>query len=178
MNPRRTKTILSVWSIIFLLTTSFFVLMFLEVEKIKIETDNLNQKIIEEKKASDSFNSLVRTVENIKENSEKISKFFIKKEEVVNFLDKIESLASDTNTQISIQSVTEKKIPEGGSLISVGISAQGTYSNVNYLIRMLEELPYQTEIQSVNLSKQTIVDDKKQSSVGWSGNIIVVGIMF
>lgn len=177
MNPKRTKIILATWSIIFLLTTSFFAFAFLKVEKIKIETAKLNQEIVEEKIASDSFSSLLRTVENIKENSEKVGKFFIKKQEVVNFLDKIESLASTTKTEISIESVTEKKNPEGGSIISVGVNVKGAYSNVNYLIRMLEELPYQTEIQSVNL-KQNTVDDKKQGLTSWSGNIIILGIMF
>jgi len=178
MNPKKTKIILYTWIAIFVAMTSFFVVVYLKVEKIKVETGVLYQQIAVDRESIEDFNLLKKTAVNIKEDSEKINTFFVKQDDVVGFLDKIESLGMTTGTQVLIQSVTDKKIATSTTLISIGVNAQGSYSNVHYFIRMLEELPYQTEIQNVNLSSKIITDEKKQSISSWSADVNIIGVMY
>jgi hypothetical protein len=176
MNFSRTKIILGTWITIFVIMTSFLVFEYLKLQKTEEYTQKLQQENIQETESVRSFDSLAKTVSNIKEDSEKANGYFIKREEVVNFLDTIESLGSTTKTKISIQSVNDKKNASSSSLLSVALNAKGTYSNLYYLIRMLEELPYQSEIQSIRLTNGFSGD--KKEALGWSLDIIIVGLMF
>lgn len=178
MNYIKTKIILSVWLVVCISMTSLVVYGFFRLDSLENTTTTLEQDIVSEKDSIQSFDSLAKSFSNIKIDSEKVNAFFIKRDEVVNFLDTIESLASTTKTQISIQSVTDKKTASGSALISIGVSASGSYTNLHHLIRLLEELPYQTEIQNVRLTRGKMSDDKNQSNTLWSADINIVGIMF
>lgn len=177
MKYKKTKIILFVWVVIFVLMTSLFVFEFLKLKNTDKYTDSLEQEIAQKKESLQSFDSLIKMSSNIKADSEKINNFFIKRDEVVTFLDIVESLAPTTKTQISIRSVADKKTETGGALISININARGSYSNLHYLIRMLEELPYKTEIQNVRLSRDASIDEKGKSVNSWVADVIIVGVM-
>jgi hypothetical protein len=147
------------------MTTLFLVYEYLKIEKIEQYTKNLAQ----ETETAKSFDSLLRASSNINGDSEKANGYFIKRDEVVNFLDAIESLGSTTNTQISIKSVDDKKNASSSSLLSVNLIASGSYSNLYYLVRLLEEFPYQLEIQKIQLVKGV---------PNWTADINIIGVMF
>jgi hypothetical protein len=164
--------------IIFAIVTSFVVYGFLRLEEMKSSASLLEQEVIQERDSIQAFGSLVKNFSNIKEESQKANTFFIKKDEVVNFLDNIEALASTTNTQISIQAVSDKNTAASSSLLSVGVRAHGSYSNLYYLLRILEELPYQAEIQNVRLTNQRTTNDKGEVLGSWTADITIVGVMY
>lgn len=177
MSYKKTKTILLIWCTIFVAITSLVVYSFLKLESTKESVATLEQEVIQEKESMLAFEALMKTASNIKADSEKANTFFIKRDEVVNFLDVIESLASTTKTNIIIQSVSDKSTDPNNSLLSVNVNARGSYSNLHYLLRMFEELPYQTEIQNVRLINQGVGVGDKQSSNTWSLDVSIVGIM-
>jgi hypothetical protein len=178
MNFKKTKIRLLVCMITFAVITSFVVYGFLKLEEMESSASLLEQEVIQEKESIQTFDSLVKNFSNIKEESQKANTFFIKKDEVVDFLNKIEGLASTTNTQISIQAVTDKNTGSSSSLLSVGVKAHGSYSNLYYLLRILEELPYQAEIQNVRLTNQRTTNDKGEVLGSWTADITIVGVMY
>jgi hypothetical protein len=177
MSYKKTKTILLVWGTIFVVLTSIVAYGYLKLESTKISVTTLEQEVIQEKESMLAFEALMKTASNIKADSEKANTFFIKRDEVVNFLDVIESLASTTKTNIIIQSVSDKSSDPNSALLSVNVNAKGSYSNLHYLIRMFEELPYQTEIQNVRLINQGSGVGDKQGSNTWSLDVSIVGVM-
>jgi hypothetical protein len=177
MNSKKTKIILLISLILFVGVTTFFVFVHIKIREVKSESVLIGQRIIENRRSVATFDSLKKNISDIEASSEKIDSFFIKKDEVVSFLDTLESLASTTNTKISIQTVSDKKVAPMGSVIVVGLNAQGSYSNIHKLIRLLEEMPYQTEIQNINLSSENGADNKNQAANYWSANITLLGLM-
>lgn len=178
MNSKKTKIILSITIAIFVILTSLLLYLFVKLQSTKEYTNAMEVEIVEQKNSIQAFDALVKNAQNIQSDSEKANTFFIKRDEVVSFLDTIESLAKITNTEVLVQSVSDKDTANNSKLLSVVLYAKGSYSNLHYLIRMLEELPYQTEIQNIRLSNLGIVDDKKQSVAYWSADINIVGVMF
>ena len=177
MNNKKTKIVLFVWLAIFIVLTSLVVFEFINLKNENESVQTLEQDIIQERDSLQAFEILVKSASNIKGDTEKANVFFIKRDEVVNFLDTIESLAFTTNTKVSIQSVNDKGETPNNKILSVEVHAQGTYSNLYYLLRMLENLPFQTEIQNVRLSKSGSSSDGKES-FPWSADINIVGVMF
>lgn len=176
MNSRKTKIIL----VLVILLTAFvctgFVYEYILIQNMKSHTLDLQTELISEKESLDSFNSLVKTTSNIKEDSEKANKFFIKKDEIANFLDVVEGIASSTQTDVSIKSVGEKKIQDS-AVLSLNIGVTGSYKNVYYTLSLLQELPYQTEIQKIKLYVNNAETGKELKENRWSADIEMVGIM-
>lgn len=176
MNSGKTKIILVL--VIFLTATvcAGFVYQFMLIQNMKSHTLDLQTELVSEKESLNSFNALVKTTSNIKADSEKANKFFIKKDEVANFLDVVEGIASSTQTEVSIKSVGEKKIQDSSAL-SLNIGVVGSYKNVYYALSLLQELPYQTEIQKLKLSIDNGETGKILKENTWSADIEMVGIM-
>lgn len=175
MKYRFTKIILTLSCVVAGLILSTVVYEYSSMKKMGISATNLENEAATEKQSVESFAALAKTASNIKGDSEKANSFFIKRDDVVDFLDLIGSLSSTTGAEIVVQSVNEKKTSLNQPLLSVGVNVKGSYSSVYYSLRMLEELPYQTEIQSVKLSSQTPQNSKSNI---WSADVNLVGIMF
>ena len=169
MNYSRTKIMLFIWAAIFTITTSFLVFGYLKLQKIEEYTKKLEQENAQQAESARSFESLTKTTSSIKEDSEKANSYFIKRDEVVKLLDTIEALGTTTKTQILIQSVTDKKNASSSALLVVGLRAVGSYTSLYHLIKLLEELPYQSEIQSIRIIK---------GASSWSADISLISIMF
>jgi len=178
MSFTNTKIKLIVWFVIFALLTSFVVYEFMLLDSVRNSTAQMEQEIIQENDSLQAYDSLVRTFSNIKDDSERANMFFIKKDEVVNFLEIIEALSKITSTQISIQNVADKGTASSSSVLSVDVNARGSYSNLHYLLRLLEELPYQTEVQSVSFTNEKVANNKSPISNSWVANMTIVGVIY
>ena len=117
-----------------------------------------------------SFLKLTKTASKIKTDGERAHSFFIKREDVADFLGKIEGVSFFTSTKVSEESVTEKKV-DTQKFIAVRVLVEGTYSQVYHAIQSFEKLPYQMEIQGVTLSK------KEGEKSAWSAHVDIVGVM-
>ena len=177
MSYAKTKIILVLVGLITTSLAAIFVYECISIQKTKERVLAVRAELASEKESLNSFNALVKTTSNIKADSEKAATFFIKKDEVSNFLDVVEGLASSTQTNISVKSVGEKKIQDT-AVLSLDINIVGTYKNVYYALSMLQELPYQTEIQNINLSLIKPEEGKKDQGNMWSADVQMVGIMF
>ena len=176
MKTTRTKIICFIVCVLFVAVVSAVSYEYILIEKMEDETVSLQGELKSEKQSLESFTALSKTASNIKADSEKANSFFIKRDEVVTFLDRVEEVASSTGASVSVKSVDEKKSQANQSLLAVSVQIDGSYSQVFYTLRMLEELPFQTEVRNVKLSNVSASGQKKITA--WSAEVGLVGVMF
>jgi hypothetical protein len=169
-----TKT--TIWS----LTLSIVLLLILSVvfvcEYHYIQSSG--ERILENKKQLEQdknelkyFSKLERSMPDIKNDSERANDYFIKRENLDSFIDLIEEIKESTNATISVSLHEQEKDKQ--KYLDVIVKIDGEYSQVYHALQVLQELPYQTEIVSVNFQKNNNVKDAKWSaSVNLIGNII------
>lgn len=179
MNYRKSKIIFGMSCIFTLVILGVVVYEYIDMNKVGVSATNLENESVTERQSLESFNALAKTASNIKADSDKANSFFIKRDEVVNFLDQIGNLSAITGANVLVKAVNEKKTSINKPILSVSVHIDGSYSNVYYALRMLEEMPYQTEIQNVRLSSVAVSEDKTtKTSVSWSAEANLVGVMF
>ncbi|MEI6480467.1 MAG: hypothetical protein WCO12_03025 [bacterium] len=149
---------------------------YFKISEFKNNIVAIESELDTEKISLDNYTYLVKTASNIKSESEKVNTFFIKKDEIVNFLDSVEKLSSISNTIISVQSLGEKEPVGDQHILNVQVHIQGDYSDVFKAIQLLEELPYYTEIQSVKLSNVETRNEKNKKKV-WQADVSFIGVM-
>lgn len=85
-------------------------------------------------------------IKNSASDREKIGKYFLKKEQIVLYIEALEDLAVQTNT--TIDTTVSPQVVQDFEL-----QINGTYANVSRFISLLEQLPYYSNIRSITLVK-------------------------
>lgn len=109
-------------------------------------------------------------IKEIETKGDQLGNFFLKRDDLVGFLDFIESLGQKTGAQIKIDSISESKVGDK-TQIALSVRMDGSFSGVYRTIRLLEEMPYQSRIIGYNIDK--ISSDKKGQFWGGSINFVV-----
>jgi len=170
--PIKTPLIFSI-IILLLATTSFFVLR-KEIQskdqratEFKLEAENEFSK-------KENATTLVNFVEANEANIEEIDKFFVYQEDVVPFLQFVESLGVRTKSDVEVSSV---EVAKDDSNLFVGIDIEGSFESVYKFIKLLENAPYKVEILDLNI-RNLSTGAGEDSPPSWRGNIRVRIISF
>lgn len=108
--------------------------------------------------------SAVSTLNNERENIDKLSSYFIKESEIALFVKKIEDLGPQSGATISLESLdpglTEKTVP----FLSFRIKATGKFADVERLLVLLENMPGKFEWKTVRLVRDTSSNQQVDTS--------------
>ncbi|MBU3925929.1 hypothetical protein KJ763_02040 [Patescibacteria group bacterium] len=161
--------------IIFILNlTTFLGCLFLYSE-IKDQREAVKErinsvKLLEEK--SQNVKLLSSQTEDIAINKEKLESAFLKEENIIGFIEKLESIGKEVNVSVKIFSA---EIGKGSDSPRLRINLKGTFQNIFGYITLLENLPYQISFDSLNLVKKVSGDEK----IGdWDSDIEISIISF
>lgn len=109
--------------------------------------------------------SLVRVVNDTKQEREELDSYVLSDEGVIDFLTLIESVAKEQGVELKTSNLTEQ---DGGATFErVGalVTVAGTYESIAQTLAIFESLPYQSGITSIVLTKDA------DSENGWAAQI-------
>ncbi len=86
-----------------------------------------------------------------------LSARLVKAEAVVDFIKEVEALGRTSGAKLTINSVEIKQIPDAApeipiELLSVSLSAEGSWASLMHLVALVETLPAKASIDRVNFS--------------------------
>lgn len=82
--------------------------------------------------------------------SDSLEKLLVKRGEVVDFIQSLESIMAETKVEGAVDSVTE--VNEGSDKLSLTLNMRGDWNSVMKMYGLLERLPYKSVINSSSLS--------------------------
>lgn len=105
-----------------------------------------------QKEAEFSMKKLLSETEEEREN---IDNYFIKTDDIVSFIESIESLSRVTNTSISVNSVSieEGKETDVFEYVVLNVEAQGVFSDLYWLLSLVEKMPYKISVNTINFGR-------------------------
>ncbi len=113
--------------------------------------------------------SLARLVDGSKSEREQLYSYLLQEEDVIDFLSLIGLLAEEQNISLDISELSVTDLSSVFEELSMAININGEYVSVFHMLTILETLPYQSSIRSVN-----ITGPKGPNSGGWTGEIVLV----
>lgn len=134
----------------------------------------VNEAELDTKKEED----LRLTKASLNENKDSISRidsYFIPKDGVVDFINSLESLGKQSGTSLVIGSVSvesETKIKENfKEVLRLKVQAIGSWKNVMHFLSILENLPYQVDLQQADFKLSVSAEGSSGGGVPqWEGD--------
>jgi len=147
-----------------LLVGMFYVISVAENDLILKQTEIANVRVHEQE-----LNSLVRLVDESNLEREKLSSYLLQEEDVIDFLSLIESLAKDQGVSLDISGLNVTELNADFEQLSLAVDVKGSRDSVLRILTILETLPYQTLVSSVD-----IISSGESGTNGWSGKFILI----
>ncbi|MCX6731873.1 MAG: hypothetical protein NTX55_02715 [Candidatus Parcubacteria bacterium] len=122
------------------------------------------QKILVSDKKLENSGSLKILMNEITGEKQKIDSAFLDKETIVNFIEKLESIAGKTGAAIKIGNINMDNQNEKG--LSLQFNITGNFNQLFHYLILLENLPY-----SINIEK---MDFKKLAPNNWEADFEII----
>lgn len=162
MIQNRTKVIIIIAASTLVLSVAIFGIFLGVVSKQKVEHVTHSQDRADAKAHQVSLQQLMQVLDETKEERESLNTRFVQDEEVINLLALIETLGKEQGVILTTDSLTVEPENEYFEVLVIKIATVGQYPQVMNLLSLIENLPYQTSIHSVDMQKN---DDKT-----WKGS--------
>lgn len=168
MLHKNTKILVAISAIIFVVSVAACIAFFWIVSKQKAEYAGLLLERAQAQVHQEALQSLVRTLDDTKQERSSLLSRVLKDDEVINFLALIETLGKEQGVTLTTNSLNV--LPGNGTFetLVVNIGVEGSYEEVSYIIRLLEQLPYQSTVNNVKMSR----DSEGEASL-WKGSFEV-----
>lgn len=135
-----------------LLSCGAWMFLYGKIKDNKIISEKVGGEWQAEAVRRDEIRSLERSILEIEVERGELETHFAQSSNVVPFLDTIERLATNAgaNSEVTSVDVSSEK-----SELEVALTAQGSFASIYKFIRLLENSPYEIEIDSFNVEKGT-----------------------
>lgn len=142
-------TYLILTTIFFALSLTAFIFLYKEITHNKVETLEKNNAWQAEEARRAEIRSLESTVKNIEKEKIALESHFVTTVRPVEFLNTLQSRATSVGAKADFSTIDTIK-DEGG--ITVFLRVEGSFDSIYKYIKLLENAPYELEIQSVDIS--------------------------
>lgn len=175
MNKTKTKKILVAMIIILVLVFLANAFYFNFIHSKSLEISDLHQTFYEEYSQNHSAANLEEKLLDLSSKESLISDLFLSEQKIVNFIGELENIGSSNNVVVEIKTVdasglvdkeTNKKKTYADILIT--INAAGDWDSIYKFARLMENLPYYSSVDSINLTSSS-ADGK----ILWNAEIVI-----
>lgn len=140
------------------------------IERKSVSVRNVAAQLLEDTRRDQSVKALRHLVVGTSEERAQLDRYFVAGEDVVGFIEYIESLGRHSGAMMELSSVdvmnTKKKT------LAVSFKATGSFESIVYLLALMETLPMSVEIEKVSLRKNEKTGEAGEEKIKteWEGN--------
>lgn len=120
------------------------------------ELDRLNTELASLRELEAKTRSINQTVNESKEERDRLNLYFITKDTIQNFIRELESIAERLGVIFNLENIEVKKDAKQstkGSYLRLSLTAEGSFVNVFHFLRVMESLPYQIRFNTISISR-------------------------
>ncbi len=165
MFHKNTKFITIATTLFFLVAVSVFSAFFFIVTKQKAHFHEKNVERAEMQAHQDSLTTLMRTLGDTEVERLSLRTRIVQDEDVVDILALIESLGKEQGVLLTTNSLTVAPVNNLFETLVINVSVEGSYQAIIHTLKLLEHLPYQSEVGRVQM-------ENKQGT-RWGGSVEV-----
>lgn len=166
MISAKTKRV-AIIAVILLIT--MLILVVLGVRTIVAESEKLSEQVAAiavDQSQQTAFGRLQRLVQETEVEREELRSYYLSSQsDSIDFLNYIEQLAAERGITLETLNPTEVERENKQTYLSVGYDISGSLNQVEEFIKLLESIPYVSELVSVNL--------QRRSGVLWQANVMI-----
>jgi len=172
------KKILSIVILLAVIIVLGGFMFFARIRNINKEIFLLQENINARTENNLRLKSIEKTLEQTKNNIQKIESYFVGVDGTVSFIETLESLGKKNNVNPRVTTVdvsNDAQIKDDyKEFLKLSINTDGTWANTFYFLAALENVPYKISFNNISINKvgssDDVTDSKIQSSPKWQGS--------
>jgi hypothetical protein len=161
MLQKSTKIIAATGILFFILSV---VILSVFARMVSVQKAEFIDLSIAQARAEDHFaglSALIRTLDETRVEREGLFAHILKDEDVIGFLNLIESIGKEQNVEITKNALIKEKIDGTFEILIMKMDVEGSYDDVMQMLKILEHLPYQSSIVNFRIAKE----DREEGTV-------------
>ncbi len=166
-HPTKIQNVTIVAGVLFVLFGGVYAAAFYFVKKEVGQSSLILEQSAQADMRRANLQTFKKTLEETANKRSELDALFLTPEDVIDFIGNIEGWGTAIGVKTTLSGLRE----EGGKSLSFSVQAEGTFERVMNFIELLENIPYDAHINSVNLVNQGGGDSKSGSS--WRGTFSV-----
>ena len=167
MFDSNSKIIAAIGILLLLLSVSAFIFFIHTVnEKKAYYQEKLNEQGVLQAH-EESLKKLSETLDISKEDRETLMTRILEEDGVIDFLYLVESAGKEQGVILKTESLTVAPVNETFEKLIINLSVSGEYASVIQVLKLLEQIPYQSEIKKATIGRDK--DREGQSQGSWKG---------
>lgn len=147
------KIVLAVSIALLLASLSALGIFFHRLEVQKAAYHSMRVAEAEETARHATLRSLVSTFERTEAARQTLNTHLLTEDGVINLLSLIETLGRESGVLLSTDELKVEPINARFERLTATVSVEGNYASVIHVLELLEQLPYQAHLETVNLSQ-------------------------
>ena len=159
----------------------FFSMFFFMKGKIS-ETVSKEDEIKTEIEKGESLSFMQKSVEENQVNEDKVTGYFIPSNGTASFIKVLENIVASSSLKSQVNSINYEPSSDlsaiNAEFLDVKISVAGTWSNLNFFLKLLENYPLKINIRSASLKQFTTYTVGGKQIPQWSGDIDFTVVKF
>ncbi len=171
MPRNKTKKIFLLLLIINIILITLFYLLFLYVKIQNIKASDMENEIRNEIRKQESRSIMQEDLEKAIESGDKLNNFFVKKEDIVGFIEIIEDSVTNFGLKSEVKSVSTESNDTlnkvNAEYLRVKIDVTGSWENILSFIKFLENYPLKINIEKIFLTKFSDYDVEDKIMPQW-----------
>lgn len=173
----KTKQILLTIIVLVIAVSIAYAMLFLNIKEKNNNISALSNEIDIVLQKEIKLRSVKHLINDTEQDRVKLDSHFVTDDEVVNFIEKIENLGTDSGTKVEVISVyvddVNKEVTNQAAineLLYLDFKTEGSFAQMFHFLSMLEKLPFKIDIPQVNFEKTLDGTGKVNKSLGsWKG---------
>lgn len=138
-------------------------LLYWHMEKITGDIENIRGEILGLNLRLKNFKSAKNLLEETREKREAAESIFVGPEELILFIEDLEKIGRESGVSLDVESASPAS---GNSAPSFRLGLRGDFQNLFLYLLLLENLPYEINLDEASLEKTSSGENNKKSS--WS----------
>ncbi|MDD5050631.1 MAG: type 4a pilus biogenesis protein PilO [Candidatus Pacebacteria bacterium] len=143
------------------------VFLFLLIRNMNEHAFTVNNDLVAAIAEKDAIQSLEKTVNAMQSDTQTLSSFLVTKDNVVDFLARIEDLGKATHCTTKVNTVEEVKNGQV-SKIRLSVSISGSWTAMHTFLAALLNMPYKLDLKNVSFIS-SLGDDSEKTQRVWTG---------
>jgi len=162
---KKTKILLGGSLILALVFIALYALGYIVVQKKFSDVKDLVLQSRQEVLETEQLQSTKHLINDTREQREKLNNYFVTEDEIVVFIEQIESLGSFAGVSLELNAV-DVVSDAGDDALSLKFTTYGSWEGTYYLLALIETLPYNIYIERVRVLRE----DSENKGSQWRGD--------
>lgn len=156
----KTKQLLLIYGLAVLILAGAYGFFLIHIQGKSVNASVFLSQIEQLQNQNNQLSDLNAILKEIRENKNNLDSYFVDGEKIVDFLETVETLGSNSGAEVDVRSLNEEETEDPAiKALILNLTVRGSWNDVYYFLALIQNLPMKTTFDRIQMSSGSAPDD-------------------